>query len=51
MSKIDRNFFVEMGRAGGKARGPSKRRGSKAYYEALSAKAAAARKRKREEKK
>ena len=47
MSKLDRQLFVLAGAKGGRASGPSKRRGDEAYYKALSAKAAAARAAKR----
>jgi hypothetical protein len=46
---IDRQVFVTSGAKGGRTSGPSKRRGDPEYYRALSKKAAAARKRKREE--
>ena len=47
MTKLDRALFVAAGAKGGRATGPSKRRGNEAYYKALSAKAAAARAAKR----
>ena len=48
MTKIDLKIFVESGRKAGSARGPQKTRGDSEYYRALSKKAVAARKAKKE---
>lgn len=44
---IERAMFQRLGALGGKATGPTKRRGDKAYYQALAAKSVAARKKKK----